>query len=173
MFKLFAPRQRAVEADTPKQNFLRIVILTTVFTLTIFGFWLNYQRQETLLTNRLEESKLTPYFTKEELNSIEKMQVAFKKKFSLKLIIDIQENESINLPKLDNMMIYIGVSLKDKSVLIDLPPWLVKLIDLNFIKDTETELQKSLNNKDQDAWRKKLGETVLILGQKIETIMER
>ena len=175
-------RARWVASETPKENFIRLLILFLVFLTTVVGFWWNFQRQDDLLSSTTYKfSDSAKFFNADEKKAITSMSKGFKDKFALKLVLDVLPTGALTLPDLDSMSIYLGVSVEQAEALIDLPPWLVKLVGEQYINDLEKQLKTSLikanpkanSEANSDIWRQQFGDTILKLGQKFEQVMER
>lgn len=175
MFGLFRHRARWVSSETPRENLLRILLLFVVLGLTGYGFWWNGQRQNELIQGPSAGLRdPAGYFSQDEQKKFALISKAFKEKFGLKLVLEVLPDGELQLPALDAMSIYVGVSVKPAAALVDLPPWLVKIISEQYIGNLEKGLQASLRARGKpDQWRQTLADTLVSLGQKAGEFITR
>ena len=175
MLRLFRQRARWVSSESPRENLLRILLLFVVLGLTGYGFWWNAQRQNELIQG-VSAGLRDPgtYFSQDEQKKFTVLSKAFKDKFGLKLVLEVLPDGQLTLPDLDAMSVYVGVSVKPAVALVDLPPWLVKLMGEEYVSSLEKKLQASLKAKGGTGnWRQAFADTLVDLGQRAETVISR
>lgn len=175
MFRFFRQRPRWGTSESPRENFLRILLLFVVLGLTGYGFWWNAQRQNELLQDTSAGLRDPgAYFSQDEQKQFTVLSKAFKDKFGLKLVLEVLPDGPLKLPELDAMSVYVGVSVKPAEALVDFPPWLVKLMGEGYVSNLEKKLQASLKSTDNtEKWRQTLADTLVGLGRRVEEVISR
>lgn len=173
MLRLFKQRARLVSAESPRENLLRILLLVVVLGLTAYGFWWNSQRQNELIQG-VSAGLRDPgaYFSQDEQEKFTALSKTFKDKFGLKLVLEVLPDGQLLLPALDAMSVYVGVSIKPAAALVDLPPWLAKLMGEEYVSDLEERLRTSLRTKGvSDNWRQTFADTLISLRERAEAVI--
>jgi hypothetical protein len=128
----------SVRAKGPLELLLRLVALILVFGLSIFAFWKNSERKMTAINASFGLSDETKSLTADERARVQDFITALRRDYGLEARVQIAE-DVLAPPKADGKTLYLGLSARSKTAVVQLPPLVARALGPEFAKQMETE----------------------------------
>jgi hypothetical protein len=158
----------SVRARGPFELLLRMVALILVVGLTFFAFWKNSQRKMAAINASYGLDDGTGTLSESDRDRVREFIMALRRDYGLEARVQVTEGV-LSPPKADGKTLYIGLSTRSQSAVVQLPPLVAHALGPDFAKEMETEHFPFYFDAGRD-WRKGLVLALDLIEKRLATL---
>lgn len=128
----------SVRSSSLLEHLLRLAGLLVLFGLVALGFWKNSERNMERINARFGLSDETKALSRDEEQHVQAFITALRAGYGIEARVQVRR-DALDPPQPDGKTLFVGLSLEEKSALVQLPPLVQRALGPDFARRLETE----------------------------------